>query len=131
MANLGYPPNFSASILFEEVVSFHYRHPTAITCFHFVVYRDSDEKDFFDEYKRRVEQVSKLETSSRPVSGGTSGARDIVLGSMKIEVINGSIADEQTEVIVNSTSVDMKKDANQITKAIHEKAMACFFLMVS
>ena len=122
VANLGYPPNFSASILFEEVVSFHYRHPTAITCFHFVVYRDSDEKDFFDEYKRRVEQVSKLETSSRPVSGGTSGARDIVLGSMKIEVINGSIADEQTEVIVNSTSVDMKKDANQITKAIHEKA---------
>ena len=118
VANLGYSPEFSARIMFEEVVSFHYKHPTAITEFCFVVYRKSDEKPFFDEYDRRVKQLAKLSTPSMPTTA--TGKPDH--GSLKVELFKGNLAREQTAVIVNSTSIDLREDANQISRAIFDFA---------
>ena len=111
MANLGYSPSLSARVLFEGAISFHRRYPSAISEFNFVVYRNSDEKPFQEEYERLIILPSQqnIPTATR------CGRRNF---SFKVEVIKGSIADEHSDIIVNSTSTEMRGDANQISKAI-------------
>ena len=110
MVGLGYKPEFSARVLFEAVISFHYKYPNAITHFHFIVRRSVDEKAFYEEYNAKVLQFAKV-SAPAPRDEGSGSA-------FKIEIIHGDLAQEKTEVIVNSTSVDIKEDANQISKAI-------------
>lgn len=42
--------------------------------------------------------------------------------SLKVELLNGDVTTAPTDVIVNSTSIDMRHDANAISKAIHKAA---------
>ncbi len=117
VAGLEYKPELSAHVLFDAVVSFHYKYPTAITQFCFVVFRDSDKKAFFDEYEAKVTQFAKVTASPQPHHGNKPN-----FGALNVEIFNGDLAKERTEVIVNSTSLDIKEDANQISKAIFAAA---------
>ena len=50
VGNLHYPVNVSARILFDEVIAFHARNPSAIQMFHFVIYKKEDYQAFNKEY---------------------------------------------------------------------------------
>ena len=50
VGNLHYPANVSARILFDEVIAFHTRNPSAIQMFHFVIYKKEDYQAFNKEY---------------------------------------------------------------------------------
>ena len=129
--NLGYPTSETAPVVLEEIVSFHMNNPDVITCFHFIVYRDSDYKHYISEYEKKMELVDRI-TNQPPaiVSGSTEGSQRRGLQSgvtgnregFKVQLLLGDITAEQTEVIVNSTSIDMRHDANNICEAIHAAA---------
>ena len=112
-------------------MSFHVNNPDVITCFHFIVYRDSDYKDYISEYQKKIEQVDRI-TNQQPASMSRNiqgnqrrGTKRGVAGSgegLKVQLLLGNITAEQTEVIVNSTSIDMRHDTNSICKAIHAAA---------
>ena len=116
VTGLGYKPEFSARVLFDAVISFHYKHPTAITQFCFVVFRKSDETAFFDEYDTKILQFAKV-TAAPSLNGSKPN-----FGALNVEIINGDLAKERTEVIVNSTSEMIEEDANQISRAIFAAA---------
>ena len=110
VANLAYPCSVSAKILFDEVVSFHAQNRTAIQSFTFVIFRDGDHKVFKQEYEARVAKAANLAQSLS------------VKEALQVFVIKGDISNEQSDVIVNSTSVDMTLSANCISQAISQKA---------
>ena len=110
VANLAYPCSVSAKILFDEVVSFHARNRTAIQSFTFVIFRDEDHKVFKQEHEARVAKAANLAQSLS------------VKEALQVLVIKGDISNEQSDVIVNSTSVDMTLSANRISQAISQKA---------
>lgn len=116
MVGLGYKPELSACILFESVISFHHKHPSAINEFIFVIYRPTDAKAFYNEYEVKVQQFTK----SSSLRATPSTARDF--GSLNVEIVLGSLAEERTEVIVNSTSTDMRPNNNAISRAIFRAA---------
>lgn len=116
MVGLGYKPEMSARILFESVISFHHKYPNAINEFIFIVHRPCDKEAFYDEYETKVQQFTKSSASRHPTAPGN---RDF--GSLKVEIVLGNIADEVTQVIVNSTSSDMKS-TNAISRAILKAA---------
>ena len=100
----------SAKILFDEVVSFHAQNRTAIQSFTFVIFRDGDHKVFKQEHEARVANAANLAQSLS------------VKETLQVFVIKGDISNEQSDVIVNSTSVDMTLSANRISQAISQKA---------
>ena len=54
VGNLHYPVNVSARILFDEVIAFHARNPSAIQMFHFVIYKKEDYEAFNKEYTQHM-----------------------------------------------------------------------------
>ena len=105
--------------------------PYVITCFHFIVYRDSDYKHYIYEYEKKIELVDQITNQppaimSRSTQGSQRrGMQSGVTGNgegFKVQLLLGDITAEQTEVIVNSTSIDMRHDANSICEAIHAAA---------
>ena len=121
VVGLGYKPEFSARVLFESVVSFHYKHPSAITQFYFIVHRKGDEQAFYEEYEKRIEQFAKISLPSPPRPSTSSGNKH-GFDPLDVEIIKGDLTKEQTEVIVNSTSIDIREDANQISRALFAAA---------
>ena len=58
VGNLHYPVNVSAQILFDEVIAFHARNPSAIQMFHFVIYKKEDYEAFKREYSQHMSEGS-------------------------------------------------------------------------
>ena len=50
VGNLHYPADVSARILFDEVMAFHARNPSAIQMFYFVIYQKQVYETFNKEY---------------------------------------------------------------------------------
>ena len=116
--NLGYPTSETASVVLEEVVSFHVNNPDVVMCFHFIVYRDSDYRDYIIEYEKKIELVDQI-TNQPPAimskstqSSQRRGIQSDETGNeerFKVQLLLGDITAEQTEVIVT----------NSICKVIH------------
>ena len=110
VANLNYPCKVAAGILFDEVVAFHARNRTAIQSFIFVIFREEDHKIFKQEHEARVTRAASLTQSLSAKK------------HLQVFIVNGDISDEQSDVIVNSTSVDMALTATRISQSISKKA---------
>ena len=122
VANLGYPADLSASLLFKEVIEFHVRYPSALDRMTIVVYRDRDFGPFNAEYEKAIAEVTKIAPSTpSKISSSDPGSLSSA-SCLKVELVNGDLSKESTDIIVNSTSIDMRPDTNQISKAIHEAA---------
>ena len=111
VANLNYPAKLAAEILFDEVVTFHTQNRSAIQSFVFVIYRDEDYKIFKQEYETHVSKAASLACRSQL-------PKDI----LQVNIVNGDLADEKSDVVVNSTSANMVLTVNHISQAISKKA---------
>lgn len=68
VANLNYPANVSAHILFDEVIAFNARNPAAIQKFHFVIYDKGAFQTFNKLYAQRMcEPSPSTGVSSHPI----------------------------------------------------------------
>lgn len=122
VGNLGYPAKVSASLLFKEVIEFHVRHPSVIDCMTIVVFKDKDFEPYNAEYEKAIAQVAKIAPSSPKASSSSTPGIMSPTSCLKVELVKGDLSKETTDVIVNSTSIDMRPDTNQISKALHEAA---------
>ncbi len=61
VANLGYPENVSAKILFQEVIAFHSQYPSSIQKFIFVIY----EKNVFQVFSKEFTQQMSGEATAQ------------------------------------------------------------------
>ena len=111
VANLNYPAKLAAEILFDEIVTFHAQNRTAIQLFVFVIFRDEDYKIFKQEHETRVTKAASLASRSQ-------SPKD----SLHVNIVNGDLAEEKSDVVVNSTSANMVLTVNRISQAISKKA---------
>ena len=111
VSGLGYSPEIFAAALFESVISFHKKYPLAITEFQFLGFHDQENKALQNEYEKHF-----MHNYQKP-STANFGSR-LRSASLNVEVCKGDIALENVNVIVNSTSNDLRADANQISKAV-------------
>lgn len=54
VANLGYPADVSAKILFQEVIAFHMQFPTTVQKFIFVIFEKNVFQAFSKEYAEQM-----------------------------------------------------------------------------
>ncbi len=115
VTGLGYPPEISAAVLFESVISFHKKYPLAINEFQFLGFEDREENALRNEYDKRFMHVTTGRKSSIATSVSSYRRHDGAL--LKVQIYKGNIVMEKANVIVNSTSYDLK-EVNEISKAI-------------
>ena len=128
---LGYPASETAKIVFEEIITF--LSENTIMNFHIIVFRDSDFNAYVKEFdsclktQDFIELVKKHLNPKLYIVQDKKHLRDCHSGKQQenhliVKLCNGSIVDEDTNVVVTNTPVDMKPDSKSITKAIHEAA---------
>lgn len=115
VAGLNYPREIAASALFESVALFHAKHPNAIQKFLFVVYESKNMKAFEDAYQKLINPTTEYKVCVKPVTNSEVLADG---NGFRFEVYYGDLAKEQMAVIVNSTSIDLQKNANKISEAL-------------
>ena len=111
VASLNYPAKLAAEILFDEVVTFYAQNRTATQSFIFVIFRDEDYKIFKLEHETRVTKAASLASRSL-----------LPKDSLHVNIVNGDLAEEKSDVLVNSTSANMVLTVNRISQAISKKA---------
>ena len=130
---LGYPASETAKILFEEIITFLAENSQTKMHFHIIVFRTSDfnayAKEFDCSLKKQdfIELVKKHFNPKLYMAQEKKHSEDCHFGKQTkncliVKLCNGSIIDEETNVIVTNTSDDMKPDSKRISKAIHDAA---------
>ena len=132
-AGLGYKALETAKIVFEEIITFLSENPQTSIHFHIVLFRTSDfnayAKEFDCSLKRQdfIELVKKHLNPNLYKVQDKMRLEDLCSGKQPknhliVKLCNGSIVDEETNVIVTNTSNDMRPDSKRISKAIHDAA---------
>ena len=93
------------------MVSFHAQNRSAIQSFVFVIFRDEDYKIFKLEHETRVTKAASLTPQSL-----------LPKDTLQVNIVNGDLAEEKSDVVVNSTSANMVLTVNRISQAISKKA---------
>ena len=142
VGNLSYPASVSARILFDQVIAFHAQFPNAtLQKFHFVVYEKKVYEDFSKEYAQRMSDGAQVCCTIIIHLCNTQWSYMIISfqvkaivgrhnkpgkqkngGSLQLGVFKVNIADETTDVIVNTTTEDMNLSASAVSKAILQTA---------
>ena len=130
---LGYPASETAKIVFEEIITFLSENPQTIMHFHIIVFRTSDfnayakefdcslkTQDFIELVKKHLNpKLYKVQDKMRLEDCGSG---KLTRNHLIVKLCNGSIIDEETNVIVTNTSDDMKTDSKKISKAVYDAA---------
>jgi O-acetyl-ADP-ribose deacetylase (regulator of RNase III)/RNA recognition motif-containing protein len=124
-----FPPEEATVLLLDEVLSFVIRNPGVFSLVHIVASSDRAYESLVEEYDKRIESFIKkqlqtpeeLPLKSNQNQAQSAKGNDSDSLTLKL-LIKNNIVEVEADVLVNCTSLDMKPDANEVSKAIVEAA---------